>query len=101
MVDSEPASARQTLATLVAAGYECKSFVECETAVATLQESGADVIVADFASAEERHGPYSQSQNAFAGNGSGSDGSESRSVSGGGCDASRRVRLPHQADQHR
>ncbi len=52
MVDSEPASARQTLATLVAAGYECKSFVECETAVATLQESGADVIVADFASAK-------------------------------------------------
>ncbi len=52
VVDSEPASARQTLATLVAAGYECKSFVECDTAVATLQESGADVIVADFASAK-------------------------------------------------
>ena len=50
VVDSEPASARQTVATLVAAGYECKSFVECETAVATLQESGADVIVVDFSS---------------------------------------------------
>ena len=50
VVDSEPASARQTVATLVAAGYECKSFVECEAAVATLRENGADVIVVDFAS---------------------------------------------------
>jgi DNA-binding NtrC family response regulator len=50
VVDSEPASARRTVATLMAADYECKSFVECEAAVATLKESGADVIVADFAS---------------------------------------------------
>ncbi len=50
VVDSEPASARQTLATLVGAGYECKSFVECDSAMATLQESGADVIVVDFSS---------------------------------------------------
>jgi len=50
VVDSEPASARQSLATMVAAGYECKSFAECEAAITTLQESGGDVIVADFAS---------------------------------------------------
>jgi DNA-binding NtrC family response regulator len=52
VVDSEPASARQTLATLMAAGYESRSFVECESAMATLQESGADVIVVDFSSAK-------------------------------------------------
>src|ERR1700676_2945970 len=50
VVDSEPASAKQTVATLVAAGYDCKSFVECETALATLQQSGGDVIVVDFSS---------------------------------------------------
>src|SRR5580658_9604693 len=48
VVDAEPASARQTLATLVAAGYECRSFVECESALAALEENGADVMVADF-----------------------------------------------------
>jgi DNA-binding NtrC family response regulator len=52
LVDSEPASARQTLAALAGAGYEGTSFVECETAMANLQESGADVIVADFSSAK-------------------------------------------------
>ena len=52
VVDSEPASARQTLATLAGAGYECKSFIECDSAIATLQESGADVIVVDFSSAK-------------------------------------------------
>ncbi len=50
VVDSEPASARQTLATLGGAGYECKSFVECDSAIAALQQSGADVIVVDFSS---------------------------------------------------
>ncbi len=50
VVDSEPASARQTVATLTAAGYECKSFAESEIAMATLQEGGADVIVVDFSS---------------------------------------------------
>jgi DNA-binding NtrC family response regulator len=50
IVDSEPASARQTFATLGAAGYECKTFVECEAAMASLQEGGADVMVVDFAS---------------------------------------------------
>jgi two-component system NtrC family response regulator len=50
LVDSEPASARQTLATLAGAGYECKSFVECDSAMATLEEGGADVIVVDFSS---------------------------------------------------
>jgi DNA-binding NtrC family response regulator len=49
LVDCEPASARQTVAALTAAGYECRGFAECDTAVATLHESGADVIVADFA----------------------------------------------------
>jgi DNA-binding NtrC family response regulator len=50
VVDSEPTSARHALAALTGAGYECSSFVECDAAVATLQESGADVIVADFTS---------------------------------------------------
>jgi DNA-binding NtrC family response regulator len=50
VVDSEPASARQTVATLIAAGYQCDSFVECEAAVATVKESGADVMVVDFSS---------------------------------------------------
>jgi DNA-binding NtrC family response regulator len=35
---------------LMAAGYECRSFIECESAMATLRERGAEVIVADFAS---------------------------------------------------
>jgi DNA-binding NtrC family response regulator len=52
VVDAEPASARQTLTALVAAGYECAGFVECESAIATLNDRGADVIVADFASAK-------------------------------------------------
>src|SRR6266404_34066 len=50
VVDSEPASARQTLAALQAAGYQCKIFVECDSAIATLIESGADVMVVDFSS---------------------------------------------------
>src|SRR5271166_3350487 len=50
VVDSEPASARQTLATLMAAGYECRSFGECESAMTSLEDDGPDVIVADFAS---------------------------------------------------
>jgi DNA-binding NtrC family response regulator len=50
VVDAEPGSARQTLATLVAAGYQCKSFTECDIAIATLQEGGADVMVVDFSS---------------------------------------------------
>ncbi len=50
VVDAEPASSRQTVATLVAAGYECKSFVESDSAMATLIESAADVIVADLSS---------------------------------------------------
>ncbi len=48
VVDSEPASARQTLATLTSAGYECKSFVECESALAAVRENGADVMVIEF-----------------------------------------------------
>ena len=52
VVDAEPASARQTLTALVAAGYECAGFVECESAIATLNDRGADVMVADFASAK-------------------------------------------------
>ena len=52
VVDAEPASARQTLTALVAAGYECAGFVECESAIATLNDHGADVMVADFASAK-------------------------------------------------
>src|ERR1700736_6444070 len=50
LVDSEPASARQTLAALNSAGYQCGSFAECDGAFATLQQSGADIIVADFVS---------------------------------------------------
>src|SRR5580698_5605479 len=50
VVDSEPASSRQTVATLLGAGYECRSVAECEAAMVTLQEGGADIIVADFAS---------------------------------------------------
>jgi len=50
VVDAEPASARATVATMLAAGYECKSFGECDSAVATLNESGADVVVVDFSS---------------------------------------------------
>jgi DNA-binding NtrC family response regulator len=50
VVDSEPASARQTVATLAGVGYDCKSFVESETAMVTLQEIGADVMVVDFSS---------------------------------------------------
>jgi DNA-binding NtrC family response regulator len=50
VVDSEPASARQTVATLSGAGYECKSFLECDAAVATLAEAGADIMVVDFSS---------------------------------------------------
>jgi two-component system response regulator HydG len=50
VVDSEPASAKQTVATLLGAGYECKSFLECEAAVATLAEAGADIMVVDFSS---------------------------------------------------
>lgn len=53
VVDSEPASARQTLATLTAAGYDCKSFVECESALAGVRENGADVVVTEFSS--EKH----------------------------------------------
>jgi DNA-binding NtrC family response regulator len=50
VVDSEPASSRQTVATLTGVGYECRSFPECEAAIATLKEGGADIIVADFGS---------------------------------------------------
>ncbi|HVN29442.1 MAG TPA: sigma-54 dependent transcriptional regulator [Candidatus Binataceae bacterium] len=50
VVDSEPTSSRQTVATLIGAGYECRSFPEGEAAIATLQDSGVDVVVADFAS---------------------------------------------------
>src|SRR5580700_5152321 len=50
VVDSEPASSRQTIATLTGVGYECCSFPECEAAIATLKEAGADIIVADFGS---------------------------------------------------
>jgi DNA-binding NtrC family response regulator len=50
VVDSEPASAKQTVATLLGAGYECKSFLEYEAAVATLAEAGADIMVVDFSS---------------------------------------------------
>ena len=101
VVDSEPASARQTVATLMGAGYECKSFVECESAMATLQESGADVMVVDFSSEKSAtelirrvrmHSPETAVVLMVAN----PDG-----VGGGGCDASGRVRLPHQADQHR
>src|ERR1700683_371319 len=48
LLDGEPASAKQSLATLTGAGYECKSFVECDLALAAVDESGADVIVADY-----------------------------------------------------
>ncbi len=50
VVDSEPASARQTISALMAAGYECRSFVEYESAIATIDESDADVMVVDFTS---------------------------------------------------
>ena len=50
VVDSEPTSSRQTVATLTAAGYECKSFGEPDAAVATLNESGADIMLVDFSS---------------------------------------------------
>jgi DNA-binding NtrC family response regulator len=48
LLDGEPASAKQSVATLTGAGYECKSFVECDLALATIREGGADVIVADY-----------------------------------------------------
>ena len=48
LLDGEPASAKQSVATLTGAGYECKSFVECDLAIAAVDESGADVIVADY-----------------------------------------------------
>src|SRR5579872_4538505 len=48
IIDGEPASAKQSLATLNGAGYECKSFVECDLALASILESGADVVVADY-----------------------------------------------------
>ena len=48
VVDAEPASSKQTVATLMGAGYECRSFAESEAAMAMLQEAGADVVVADF-----------------------------------------------------
>ena len=102
VVDSEPASARQTLATLTAAGYDCKSFVECDSAWPSCQENGADVdghrIFQREASTTEFD---SQSQDAFAGNCGGPDGGESGGVNGGRGDASWRFRLSHQADQHR
>src|SRR5580704_6461677 len=50
VVDSEPSSTKQTVATLLGAGYECKSFLEYEAAVATLAEAGADIMVVDFSS---------------------------------------------------
>ncbi len=48
LVDSQPASARQTVAALMASGYQCKTFTECAAALATLRETGADVIIADY-----------------------------------------------------
>jgi len=50
VVDSEPASAKQTVATLRGAGYECRSFLEREAALSTLKDAGADIIVVDFSS---------------------------------------------------
>ncbi|HLI81028.1 MAG TPA: sigma-54 dependent transcriptional regulator, partial [Candidatus Binataceae bacterium] len=50
VIDSEPASSRQTVSALTAAGYECRSFGESDAAVATLNENGADVMLVDFSS---------------------------------------------------
>ena len=50
VIDSEPNSARQTVATLTGAGYECQSFVESESALAMLLDGGADVVMVDFSS---------------------------------------------------
>src|SRR5579862_6532882 len=50
VADAEPASSRQTVATLTAAGYECKSFADADAALANLHDSAIDIIVADFGS---------------------------------------------------
>jgi DNA-binding NtrC family response regulator len=50
VVDAEPGQARQTVAALVQAGYDCRSFAEPELAIGAMEQGGAEVLVADLAS---------------------------------------------------
>lgn len=50
VVDAEPGQARQAVAALAQAGYDCRSFVEPELAIGAMEQGGADVLVVDLAS---------------------------------------------------
>ncbi len=51
LVEAEPAQAKQALTALSGAGYECIAFTEADSAIAQIEQTGADVVVAEFSSA--------------------------------------------------
>ena len=50
LVYAEPTQGGQAQSVLAQAGYDCRSFVELDLALGAMEQSGADVVVADLAS---------------------------------------------------